>query len=153
MNVSSEKMFSVWGRMTALPGRRDELITLVLDGFRTSGDGSGLLTYSINTVLHDPDTIWLTELWIDEKAHDATTHSAPVEAATGRVHPLLARLPEGCYGHAVVVDGRTAEPSSSLEGDSLDRDATREHPDLPAWSEGRSTRTREEHHDDRQPDR
>ncbi|MFI2207155.1 putative quinol monooxygenase [Streptomyces sp. NPDC020192] len=99
-------MFSVYGRMTALPGRRDELITLLLDGFRAGGEDSGLLAYSINTAFDDPDTIWLTQLWIDKETHDAVTRSDPVTAATRRVFPLLAQQPEGFYGHAVHVHGR-----------------------------------------------
>jgi len=107
--VSSGKMFSVYGRMTALPGRRDELIALLIEGLRAGGDDGGLLAYSVNTAFDDPDTIWLTQLWIDKEAHDATTRSEPVAAVTRRVPPLLARQPEGFYGHAVHVHGRTAE--------------------------------------------
>jgi quinol monooxygenase YgiN len=106
--VSNGNMFSVYGRMTAQPGRRDELITVLLDGFGAGGDDSGLLTFSINTAFDDPDTIWLTQLWIDKEAHDATTRSEPVVAVTRRIPPLLARQPEGFYGHAVHVHGRTA---------------------------------------------
>jgi quinol monooxygenase YgiN len=109
MRVSNGNMFSVYGRMTALPGRRDELITLLVDGFRAGGDDSGLLTYSINTAFDDPDTIWLTQLWIDKEAHDTTTRSEPVAAVTRRVPPLLAQQPEGFYGHAVHVHSRTSE--------------------------------------------
>jgi quinol monooxygenase YgiN len=102
-------MFSVYGRMTALPGRRDELIAVLLAGLRAGGDDGGLLDYSINTVFDDPDTIWLTQLWIDKAAHDATTRSEPVAAASRQVPSLLAQPPEGGYGHAVHVHGRTAE--------------------------------------------
>jgi quinol monooxygenase YgiN len=107
--VSQGNRFSVYGRMTALPGRREELIAVLLDGFRASGDDGGLLTYSINAAIDDPDMIWLTQLWIDKEAHDSTTRSEPVAAVTRRVPPLLARQPEGCYGHAIYVHGRSAE--------------------------------------------
>ena len=103
-------MFSVYGRMTALPGQRDELIALLLDGLRACGDDNGLLTYSINTAFDDPDTIWLTQLWIDKAAHDAATHSEPVVAATRRVVPLLAKQPEGHHGHVVHVQREVAGP-------------------------------------------
>jgi quinol monooxygenase YgiN len=102
-------MFSVYGRMTARPGRRDELIALLHEGFRAGGDGSGLLTYSINTVPDDPDTMWMTQLWVDKDAHDTTTRSAAVAAVSSRLPPLLAGPPEGSYGHAVYVHDRTAE--------------------------------------------
>ena len=55
-------MFSVYGRMTTLPGRRDELITLLIDGFRAGGDDSGLVACTINTAFDDQDSIWLTQL-------------------------------------------------------------------------------------------
>ena len=100
-------MFSVYGRMTALPGRRDELIALLVEGFRAGGEDSGLLAYSVNTAFDDADTVWLTQLWTDKDAHDATTRSEPVAAVTSRVLPLLARQPEGSYGHAVHVHGKT----------------------------------------------
>ncbi|MGC0312913.1 quinol monooxygenase YgiN [Kitasatospora acidiphila] len=104
--MSSGHMFSVYGRMTALPGRRDDLIALLLDGFRVGGEDSGLLAYSINTAVDEPDTVWLTQLWIDKEAHDTVTRSEPVAAVTRRVLPLLAQQPEGSYGHAVHVHGR-----------------------------------------------
>ena len=106
--MSGAQMFSVYGRMTALPGRRDELIALLHEGFRAGGDDSGLLTYSINTAPEDPDTIWMTQLWSDREAHDATTRSEAVVAVTQRLLPLLTGKPEGAYGHAVYVHGRTA---------------------------------------------
>jgi quinol monooxygenase YgiN len=99
-------MFSVYGRMTALPGRRDELITLLLEGFRAGGEDSGLLSYIINTAFDEPDTVWLTQLWTDKDAHDTVTRSEPVAAVTRRLSPLLATQPEGAYGHAVHVHGQ-----------------------------------------------
>ncbi|NUS15565.1 MAG: hypothetical protein HOY69_29925 [Streptomyces sp.] len=106
--MAGGNMFSVYGRMTALPGRRDELIAVLAEGFRAGGDDSGLLTYSISTALDDEDTIWLTQLWVDKDAHDATTRSEPVAAVSRRVPALLAGQPEGHYGHAVHVHGPTA---------------------------------------------
>ncbi|MFD6162346.1 putative quinol monooxygenase [Nocardia sp. NPDC060256] len=105
--MASENMFSVYGRMTALPGRRDELIAVLLEGFRAGDEGGGLLSFSINTALDDPDTIWLTQLWIDREAHDTTTRTEPVAAASRQIPPLLAQQPEGSYGHAIHVHGRT----------------------------------------------
>lgn len=99
-------MFSVYGRMTALPGRGEELVAVLLEGFRVCVEGGGLLGYTVNTALDDPDTVWLTQLWSDKGAHDATTRSEPVVAVTSRVPALLAGQPEGCYGNAVHAHGR-----------------------------------------------
>ena len=107
--MSNATMFSVYGRLTARPGRRDELIALLHEGFRAGGDDNGLLTYTINTLSDEPDTIWMTQLWADKEAHDTTTRSAPVAAVSRRLPALLAEQPEGSYGHAVYVHDRTAQ--------------------------------------------
>jgi quinol monooxygenase YgiN len=103
-------MFSVFGRMTALPGRRDELIAVLREGFEAGGDDCGLLAYSINTAFDDPDTVWLTQLWIDKAAHDGTTRSDAVAAVSRRVPALLAGAPEGCYGQVARAGGRMFAP-------------------------------------------
>ncbi|SEG88458.1 Quinol monooxygenase YgiN [Actinacidiphila yanglinensis] len=100
-------MFSVYGRMTALPGRGEELVAVLLEGFRVCVAGGGLLGYTVNTAMDEPDTVWLTQLWSGKDAHDATTRSEPVVAVTSRVPALLAGQPEGCYGNAVHVHGLT----------------------------------------------
>ena len=89
-------MFSVYGRMTARPGRRDALI----DRFRDVLDLGipGLEWCSISAALDDPDTIWVTQIWTDRAAHDAGTRSDAVVAATARVMSLVAGPMEGSYG-------------------------------------------------------
>ena len=49
-------MFSVYGRMTALPGRRQELIAVLLAGLRAGGADFGLIDYRINAAFNDPDS-------------------------------------------------------------------------------------------------
>ena len=98
--------FSVYARMTAQPGQRDALIERLQEALRV-GDVSGLESFSINAVLDDPDTIWITETWADKPAHDTATHSDPVVSATQRVVSLLAEPPVSSYGHvAYRHDGR-----------------------------------------------
>ena len=84
---------------------------MLLDGLHASGDG-GLLAYSINTLFDDPDTIWLTQLWIDKESHDADTTRSERVAAASQPEPaaLLAEQPEGFYGHAVHVGSQNSTP-------------------------------------------
>lgn len=106
--MSSSDLFSVCGRMTAVPGRREEVIALIRKSVRAGGNDTGLLTYSINILLDDPNTLWVTELWTDKQAHDTTTRSEPVVAVTQRLLQLLSEPPTGSYGHAVHVEGLTS---------------------------------------------
>lgn len=91
-------MFSVYGRMTAQSGQRDTLIERFKDALRAGIPG--LESFSINAVLDDPDTIWVTQIWTDKAAHDAWTHSDISVSATERVMSLVVAEPPpvGSYG-------------------------------------------------------
>jgi len=105
--VPDVSRFSVYGRMTAQPGQRDALIERFKDVLRIGI--SGLESCSINAVLDDPDTIWVTQIWTDKVAHDTGTRSDIVVSATERVLSLLAEPPVGSYGQvAYLHDGGTA---------------------------------------------
>jgi heme-degrading monooxygenase HmoA len=107
MTVADVSRFSVYGRMTAQPGQRDALIERFEEVLRIGIPG--LESCSINAVLDDPDTIWVTEIWKDKAAHDTGTSSDVVVSATKRVMSLVAGPLEGSYGQlAYLHDGGTA---------------------------------------------
>jgi quinol monooxygenase YgiN len=93
--------FAVYGRMTARPGLRGELIDLLRVTIDALGNPPGLLSYSINTVIDDPDTLWITQTWTDRAAHDTTTKTTANKAESARIADLLAAPPEGAYGEIV----------------------------------------------------
>jgi quinol monooxygenase YgiN len=93
--------FSVHGIMTAKPGRRDELVDLMRATVAALGDAPGLLDYTINTVLDDPDTLWMTQRWTSKAAHDTVTKTAANKAETARIMDLLAARPISAYGEVV----------------------------------------------------
>jgi quinol monooxygenase YgiN len=98
-------MFGVCGRMTAQPGRRDEVVDLIRESVRAGGDASGLVAYSVIATLEEPDTIWVTELWTDKTAHDTMTRTEPVRTVTQKIVALLAEPPTGSYGHVLHASG------------------------------------------------
>lgn len=105
--MAQTNMFSVYGRMTTQPGRRDEAVELIRESVRAGGDASGLIAYSVNATLEEPDTIWVTELWTDKAAHDTTTHSEPVRTVTQQMFALLTETPTGSYGHVLHAEGHS----------------------------------------------
>jgi quinol monooxygenase YgiN len=100
-------MFGLCGRMTAQPGRRDEVVDLIREGVRAWGDASGLIAYSVIAMLEEPDTIRVTELWTDKAAHDNMTGSEAGRAVTQKIVALLAEPPTGSYGHVLYARGLT----------------------------------------------
>ena len=91
--MAQADMFGVCGRMTAQPGRRDEVVDLIRESVRAGGDASGLIAYSVIATLEEPDTIWVTELWSDKAAHDTMTRSEPVRTVFKRSSHCSLSLP------------------------------------------------------------
>jgi quinol monooxygenase YgiN len=80
-------MFGLIGKMRAAPGKRDELIKILLDG---TGSMPGCLSYIVAADPADADAIWITEVWIDEASHKASLALAEVQAAIARARPIIA---------------------------------------------------------------
>src|SRR5262245_50164254 len=84
-------MYGLIGKMLCTFGKRDELISILLDDV---GDMPGCLSY---VVVRDPvndDAIWITEVWENEASHKASLAIPEVQAAIKRVMPMIARFGE-----------------------------------------------------------
>jgi quinol monooxygenase YgiN len=87
--VGEQTMYAVIGRIRVLPGRRDALIAILLDG--VSGM-PGCLSYVIARDPSDPDAIWITEVWASQDSHQASLSLASVRDAISRGRPLIAGM-------------------------------------------------------------
>ena len=57
--------------MTALPGERDALVAILLQG---TGEMPGCLSYVVALDPGNTDAIWITEVWVSQADH---THRRP----------------------------------------------------------------------------
>jgi quinol monooxygenase YgiN len=80
-------MYGLIGSFTAHPGRRDELIALMIE---STGDMPGCLSYVVARDPQDPDRIWITEVWNDETHHKASLQLPVVAETIQRAMPLIA---------------------------------------------------------------
>ena len=80
-------MYGLIGKMLAVPGKRDELISILLEG--TQGM-PGCLSYIIGQDPTDSDGIWITEVWDSAESHEASLSLPSVQRAIGRGRPLIA---------------------------------------------------------------
>jgi len=80
-------MYGMLGRMKAQPGKRDELLALLLE---SSGGMPGCLSYIVAKDAKDPDAIWITEAWDSKEHHDASLKLPQVQAAIAKARPLIA---------------------------------------------------------------
>lgn len=95
------------GKMVAVPGQRDALVSILLQGI---GGMPGCLSYVVAHDPSDPDALWITEVWASQEQHRASLALPSVRAAIAAGKPLIASFgdftetrPVG--GHGLVKPG------------------------------------------------
>ncbi len=99
-------MYGLIGKMKATSGQRDALIAILLGG--VSGM-PGCLSYVVAQDPQDSDALWITEVWDNQKSHNASLSLPSVKAAIEHGKPLIAAfeqhietIPVG--GHGIFSD-------------------------------------------------
>ena len=82
-------LYGLIGKLTAVSGRRDELLAILLEG---TGAMPGCLSYVIGTDPAEPDAIWISEVWETKAAHAASLNLPAVRDAIRRGRPLFAGM-------------------------------------------------------------
>jgi quinol monooxygenase YgiN len=77
-------------KMTAQPGRRDELLAALQALVDGAADEPGTLVYSFHTVDGEPDVVCSYELFVDEDALAAHRDGPVVAGALPALGPLIA---------------------------------------------------------------
>jgi len=95
---------SIIAKITAQPGRRDE-VAAVLSGVLThANEEPGTLAYSLHADGADDDVLWMYELYADQQALTDHSQTETFKALGGAVGALLAGRPELHF--AVPVGGK-----------------------------------------------
>lgn len=104
-------MFGLIGKISAIPGQRDSLAAILLQG---TGSMPGCLSYVIATDPEDADALWITEVWDSPESHQASLTLPAVRDAIAKGRPLISgfsnrveTVPLGGHGLAA------SEPSAS----------------------------------------
>lgn len=80
-------MYGLIGKMRAKPGKRDELLAILLHGIDSM---PGCLNYIVARDPADADVIWVTEVWDSEVSHKASLALPAVRAAIAKAMPIIA---------------------------------------------------------------
>ena len=80
-------MFGLIGKMLAVPGGRDALVAILLEG---TGDMPGCRSYIVAADPEDPNGIWITEVWDSREQHEASLRLPTVQEAIRKGRPLIA---------------------------------------------------------------
>jgi quinol monooxygenase YgiN len=80
-------MYGLIGKMIAVPGKRDVLISILLEGVATM---PGCLSYIVARDTGDDNAIWITEAWDSKASHEASLSLPSVKEAIAKGRPLIA---------------------------------------------------------------
>jgi quinol monooxygenase YgiN len=80
-------MYGLIGKMTAAPGKRDELVSILLESVATM---PGCLSYIVAKDTSDANAIWITEAWQSKASHEASLSLPAVKEAIAKGRPLIA---------------------------------------------------------------
>ncbi len=86
--------YGCYVKFIAQPGQRDALVEHLLRAAAFVEKTAGCELYIINTSPTEPESVWVTELWRSQEAHDASLTVEGAQAAIKQVLPLLAGRPE-----------------------------------------------------------
>lgn len=97
-------MYGLIGKMLTTPGKRDEVIAILLRGTRDT-PMPGCLSYVVAKDPEDENGIWITEVWDGEESHTASLQLPAVKQAIAEARPMIAGFgarhvtaPAGGYG-------------------------------------------------------
>jgi quinol monooxygenase YgiN len=80
-------MYGLIGKITATTCQRDALAAILLDGTTAM---PGCLSYVVAADPKAADALWVTEVWVDQAAHQASLKLPAVQAAIAKGRPLIA---------------------------------------------------------------
>jgi quinol monooxygenase YgiN len=81
--------YGLIGKFLAQPGKGDELAALLLGAANALEGFPGCLQYVVSTS-DEPGAVWVTEVWTDRAAHDASLEPDETRALIERARPLIA---------------------------------------------------------------
>jgi quinol monooxygenase YgiN len=90
-SILGKKMYGLIGKIIALPGQSDALISILINGI--SGM-PGCISYVVAKDSSDPDSIWVTEVWTSKESHLNSLSLPSVKHAIMHGKPLIAGFGE-----------------------------------------------------------
>jgi quinol monooxygenase YgiN len=80
-------MYGLIGKISTVPGQRDALAALLVEGTRAM---PGCLSYVVASDPADANALWITEVWDSQASHQASLQLPAVQAAIAKGRPLIA---------------------------------------------------------------
>lgn len=91
------------GKLKASSGNGEKLAAILIEASKLVSRSSTCQLYLVSKDPDQPETIWITEVWDNKEAHDASLQNPAVRALIGQAVPILDGMPEG--GQALEILG------------------------------------------------
>lgn len=82
--------FGLYGKITVHHGQRYDLVAILLEAAALMQSDPGCELYIVNVSATEPDTIWVTEVWSSQAAHQAALAREEIKALIQRGMPMIA---------------------------------------------------------------
>ncbi|NMP24952.1 putative quinol monooxygenase [Sulfobacillus harzensis] len=82
--------FGLYTKFTAHDGQRDVLVQILLEAADSMALVDGCDLYVVNIPDDDPNGVWVTEIWRDSVAHEASLSLDTAMALIQQARPLIA---------------------------------------------------------------
>ncbi|MBA2770233.1 MAG: antibiotic biosynthesis monooxygenase [Sporichthyaceae bacterium] len=83
--------YGLFGKFSAQPGKREELVGYLLEAAGLLERNSACIHYIVSTS-DEPEDVWVSEVWTDQAAHDASLEPEDVRVLIQRARPLIAGM-------------------------------------------------------------
>lgn len=93
--MSDQSKYAMTGKLTAQPGRRELLASILLRAAEMVREMRGCRAYIIMEDAKDESAVWVFEMWDDKESHDASLRDERVRALISEAMPVLAGAPDG----------------------------------------------------------
>lgn len=82
--------FGMYVKFTTQPGRQGEFVQLLLEAAAGMQAVKECELYIVGVSETEPETVWVTEVWNDAAAHQASLQNEEAKALIQRARPLIA---------------------------------------------------------------
>lgn len=87
--------YALHGMLQASKGNGQQLANILLEAAEIVSKSSDCKAYIVSVSKENEDAVWVTEVWTNKAAHDATLQAPEVMQLIGKAMPILATMPTG----------------------------------------------------------
>jgi quinol monooxygenase YgiN len=100
-------MYAMTGKLTALIGKRDALVEILLRASNIVSQFAECRAYVVNEDIADETCVWVFEIWDDKESHDMSLKNEQVRSLIADAMPLMNGAPIGAElkvmgGHGII---------------------------------------------------